>query len=82
MPLRTITTESIADALVSVFSRVELPEEILSDQGRQFTSDLMGEISKLLQIKRLTTTPYYPMCNGLVESFNGVLKQMLKKLCM
>ena len=27
--LRTITTESIADALVSVFSRVGLPEEIL-----------------------------------------------------
>ena len=74
--LRTITTKSIADALVPVFSRVGLPEEILSDQGRQFTSDLMGEILKLVQIKRLTTTPYHPMYNGLVESFNGVLKQM------
>ena len=28
-----------------------------------------------------TTTPYHPMCNGLVEKFNGTLKKMLKRLC-
>ena len=28
-----------------------------------------------------TTTPYHPMCNGLVENLNGILKCMLKRLC-
>ena len=28
-----------------------------------------------------TTTPYHPMCNGLVEKFKGTLKKMLKRPC-
>ncbi|GFO19247.1 Gag-Pol polyprotein [Plakobranchus ocellatus] len=40
----------------------------------------MGEICSLLSIKQLTTTPYRPQCNGLVERFNATLKSMLKKL--
>ena len=56
-------------------------EEILSDLGTQFVSECMQEVSRLLSIKQLSTTPYHPMCNGLVEKFNGSLKSMLKKLC-
>ena len=32
-------------------------------------------------MKQLVTTPYHPMCNGLVERFNGTMKQMLKRMC-
>ena len=32
-------------------------------------------------IKRLTTTPYHQICNGLVEKFTGTLKRMLRRLC-
>jgi len=67
--------------LVDVYSRVGIPSEVLTDQGSQFTSDVMREVSRLLSIRQLTTTPYHPMCNGLVEKFNGTLKQMLKKMC-
>ena len=38
-------------------------------------------MSRLLSIRRLTTSPYHPACNGLVEKFNGTLKQMLPRLC-
>ena len=41
----------------------------------------MKEISRLLSLKQLTTTPYHFSCNGLVERFNGTLKSMLRKLC-
>ena len=34
-----------------------------------------------MDIKHLVTSPYHPICNRLVESFNGTLKQMLYKLC-
>ena len=81
VPLPGIEAERVAEALVDVFSRVGVPREMLTDMGTQFTSQLMGEVSRLLSIKQLTTTPYHPMCNGLVEKFNGTLKQMLKKMC-
>ena len=41
----------------------------------------MKEVSRLLSVKQLTTTPYHPSCNGLVERFNGTLKAMLRKCC-
>ncbi|XP_021347442.1 uncharacterized protein LOC110446564 [Mizuhopecten yessoensis] len=81
VPLKGIETERVAEALVDIFSRVGVPAEMLTDQGAQFTSGLMKEVNRLLSIRQLTTTPYHPQCNGLVERFNGTLKQMLKKMC-
>ena len=81
VPLKRINAESIAEALVNIFTRVGIPSEILSDQGSQFVSSLMTEVSRLLCIKQMVITPYHPMCNGLVEKFHLVLKSMLKRLC-
>ena len=81
VPLKNIDTESVAEALLDVYSRVGVPEEVLSDLGTQFVSACMKEVTRLLSIKRLTTTPYHPICNGLVEKFNGTLKRMLRRLC-
>ena len=41
----------------------------------------MKEVSRLLGITQLMTTPYHPQCNRLVEKFHFVLKSMLRKLC-
>ena len=81
VPLKHISTEAVAEALVSMFSRLGVLEEVLSDQGSQFMSEIMVEVSRLLSIKRLVSSPYHPICNGLCEKFNGVLKKMLKRLC-
>ena len=81
IPLRSIETERVAEALMSVFCRLGFPKEILSDRGSQFTSELMKEISRLISMKQLFTTPYNPLCNGLVEKMNGTLKSMLRKMC-
>jgi hypothetical protein len=40
--LPSIETERVAEALVDMFSRVGVPEEVLTDCGAQFTSDLMS----------------------------------------
>jgi hypothetical protein len=79
--LKNIDSETVAEALVDMFSRVGVPSEILSDMGKQFTSDLMKEVGELLSVRQLTTTPYNPSCNGLVEKFNGTIKNMIKKMC-
>ena len=81
VPLKKITTEAVAEALLDIYSRVGIPEEVLTDEGTQFVSECMQEVSRLLSIKGLTSTPYHPICNGLVERWNGTLKSMLKRLC-
>ncbi len=78
MPLKNIYAETVAEALVDIFSRLGVPEEILSDLGTQFVSECMKEVMLLLSIKQLTTTPYHYMCNGMTEKINGTLKLMLK----
>ena len=81
VPLKKITTEAVAEALLDIYSTVGIPEEVLTDQGTQFMSECMQEVSRLLSIKGLTSTPYHPICNGLVEKWNGTLKSMIKRLC-
>ena len=81
VPLKNIDTETVAEALLDMYSRLGFPEEVLSDNGTQFISECMEEVSRLLSIRQLTSTPYHPMCNGLVEKFNGTLKAMLRRLC-
>ena len=81
VPLKNIETETEAEALLDMYSRLGLPEEVLSDLGTQFVSKCIEEVSRLLSTKRLTTTPYHPICNGLVERFNDTLKKMPRCLC-
>jgi hypothetical protein len=50
-------TEHIVDELVQLFSRVGTPQEILTDQGTNFMSHLLGEVYKLLKIKPICTSP-------------------------
>lgn len=61
----------VAEAFVDIFCKTGVPKEMLTDRGSQFTTELMAEVSRLLSMRQLTTTPYHPMCNGLVERFNG-----------
>ena len=69
------------EALLDMYSRLGIPKEVLSDFGTQFVSKCMEEISRILSIKQLTTTPYHPTCKGLVERFKGALKKILRRLC-
>ena len=59
VPLKKITTEAVAEALLDIYNRVGTPEEVLTDQGTQFMSEFMQEVSRLLSIKGLTSTPYH-----------------------
>ena len=79
--LPSIETERVAEALVEMFSRVGIPDEMLTDCGSQFTTEVMKEVSRLLSLQQLTTTPYHPMCNGLVERCHATMKQMLRRMC-
>lgn len=77
--MKTIDAENVAEELVKLFVRVGIPAEILTDQGSNFTSQLLTELHQLLPIRPISTTPYHPQTNRIVELFNQTLKAMLWK---
>ena len=60
-----------------MFYRFSFPEKLHSDQDRQFESEVMQEICRLLQVQKTCTTPGHPQSNVLVEQFNRTLLNML-----
>uniref|UniRef100_A0A8C5Q2M5 Gypsy retrotransposon integrase-like protein 1 n=1 Tax=Leptobrachium leishanense TaxID=445787 RepID=A0A8C5Q2M5_9ANUR len=80
--LRDIHAETVAGALLQIFSRVGFPQEILSDQSTQFTAEVTQQLWRLCGIKPLHSSPYHPQTNGLCELFNGTLKQLLRTFTM
>uniref|UniRef100_A0A803KCS2 Gypsy retrotransposon integrase-like protein 1 n=1 Tax=Xenopus tropicalis TaxID=8364 RepID=A0A803KCS2_XENTR len=76
--LRKIDAPTVADALIQIFSRVGFPSEILSDQGPQFTSQLLQCLWQRCGVRAIHSSPYHPQTNGLCERFNGTLKTMLR----
>ncbi|XP_068684916.1 uncharacterized protein [Montipora foliosa] len=79
VPLRTTNSKAIADALIQYFSKVGIPDEIVSDEGSNFMSKLMAQLYEQLGINKIKTSIYHPQANGLVERFNGTLKAIIKK---
>ena len=53
-----------------------LPEKILSDQGRNFESELIANLCRLMGTKKLRTSPYHPQINGQCTRFNSALISM------
>ena len=58
-------------------SRFGCPDSIVTDQGRQFTSDVWHELSDLLGITRKQTASYHPQSNGMIERQHRTLKDRL-----
>ena len=73
---------TVAQALVDgFFSRFGMPEELHSDQGRNFESTLFRDCCRLLGIRKTRTTALHPESDGMVERFNRTLVQEIAKRC-
>ena len=80
-PSKTQTAQATAEVLwENFFIHHGFPEKFLSDQGRNFESELIPELCKLAQVEKVHTTPYHPMTNGQCERFNSTLCNMLGPL--
>src|SRR5262245_27816735 len=53
---------------------------IQTDQGTHFKNELIKGLVEKFKIKHHFITAYHPQANGLIERFNGTLKQTLAKI--
>ena len=74
----TVTTSKVITFLKTIFSREGYPDEIISDNGVQFTSNKFGDFCKSRGIKHGFSSLYYPQSNGAVERFNSVVKSTVQ----
>ena len=76
VPLKTKHIDQVATALVqNWFYRFGVPENVLSDRGKEFTGALFDALHRIFKFKHLTTTAYHPQCNGMIERFHRYLKE-------
>ena len=76
--MSTTTVPKTIEALRQMFSKYGLPDQIVSDNGPQFTSTEFEIFMKRNGIKHTRSAPYHPSTNGLAERFVQSLKQGLK----
>ena len=78
VPLVDMSVQSVVDAFAYGWvQQFGVPSTVTSDRGSQFTSQVFTQLANIWGIKVITTTPYHPEANGLVERFHRRLKEAL-----
>lgn len=79
VPLRDITAETVARALYENWiTRFGVPCQIITDQGRQFESQLFRNLAAICGARVQHTTAYHPQCNGKIERLHRTLKAAIR----
>ena len=70
--------QTVAEVLFNRWiCRYGLPEEIVSDEGKEFCNDTVNLMLKMMNIKKTTTSPYHPQTNAQAEVCNKTIAQYL-----
>ena len=76
--LKSTTAAKTIEVLRTLFASYGLPEQVVSDNGSQFTSEEFADFMKGNHIKHIRSTPYHPSTNGLAERFVQTFKQAMR----
>ena len=74
IPLQRHTAQIVAEELTTKwFDEYGEPMQIHTDQGAEFESTLMKELTKLLGIEKCRTVAFKPSSDGMVERYNKTI---------
>ena len=65
--MKATTAEKTIEVMRTLFLSYGIPEQVVSNNGPQFTSDEFAEFMHQNCIKHIRSTPYHPSTNGLAE---------------
>ena len=77
--MSSTTSDHVINKLNDFFARWGIPEEIVSDNGPQFSSELFHKFSQEYDFKHTTSSPYHPKANGEALSGVRIAKKILKQ---
>jgi RNase H-like domain found in reverse transcriptase/Reverse transcriptase (RNA-dependent DNA polymerase)/Integrase zinc binding domain/Integrase core domain len=78
VPLRTTTADDVAHTFVTHWvAYFGVPLILLSDNGPQFASKFLQQVSAVLGVQQRFTSAYHPATNGQAERFNRTVLAML-----
>ncbi len=80
-PMKGYAADESAINLLKIIRDMGLPQQILTDQGQNFMSRVLKQVTDKLAISRIRTSPYHPESNGTLERFHSTLKSVLRKCC-
>ncbi|XP_059623195.1 uncharacterized protein LOC132266358 [Cornus florida] len=63
-----------------IFHRFGLPETIVADNGFVFRANEVLQLGIDMQVKMVTSTPYYAQGNGQAEASNNVVIEIIEKM--
>ena len=77
--LLSTTSPDVTTHLQSMFARHGIPEQLISDNGPQFSSTSFAKFAEDYGFTRILTSPRYPQAIGEVERAVQTVKNLLKK---
>lgn len=81
VPITRTSAMAAIELVKEIIRNHGVPLEITSNNGSEFISDEFKGYLHSCDIKHITTSPYHPQANGLVERFHGTLINSLRKCC-
>ena len=71
--------KTIADSFLAQWCYIfGFPKAIVTDQGKEFTNQLLKAILDASNVRHHTTAPYHPQANGQAEVFNRTMDRYLR----
>ena len=77
--ITSLTTSGVSKVLMTMFSRYGVPDQVMSDNGPQFSSSEFRSFATKWGFEHITASPRYPQSNGKVENAVKTVKLLFNK---